>query len=341
MAKGKSADTISEFNNLKRRIGSGEYAPVYLLHGSEPYFIDVISDLLEDVVLPEAERSFNLSVLYGKETKMQDLISMARRFPMMAKYQVIIVKEAQDLKEWDKLESYVTKPLESTVLVFCYRKSKFDMRLKVGKAMGKYEVFLSEPLKDYQLKTWIPDYFKSKERTIDPTAVERLIDLVGTELSVLHNEIDKLLITVKEQFIKMSHVDEHVGMNRTYNVFELQNALGHRNFNKAIQIAHHMSVRVERGELLAMTAVIYKFFSKVLQVHGMSSSNEYEIASALGVNSFFVRDYLQAARNYKVRDLENVFNQLKLLDLRVKGVHRGSAEDGELLVETVVKILKN
>lgn len=268
-------------------------------------------------------------------------MGMARRYPMMSKYQVIILKEAQDLKEWDKFEAYANQPLDSTILVINFRNAKFDMRLKTGKALSKYEVFLSEPLRDYQLKLWIPQFVKNRGRTIDAPAVERLIDLLGTELGVIHNEIEKLLLTVKEDFIKVAHVDTNVGMNRTYNVFELQNALGYKNFNKAIQIAHHMAANIERGELLMMTPVLFKFFSKVLQVHSAGTGSEYELASALGVNAFFVKDYTAAARNYRPVDLERVINHIKLLDLRLKGIHRGSAEDGDLLIETIVNILKN
>ncbi|MCC7297759.1 MAG: DNA polymerase III subunit delta [Bacteroidia bacterium] len=337
----KAADTIDNYLKLQEKIRGGNLSPIYLLHGTEPFFIDSLSDLIQNTALPEAERSFNQSVIYGKELKINDLMGMARRYPMMSKYQVIILKEAQDLKEWDKFEAYANQPLDSTILVINFRNAKFDMRLKTGKALSKYEVFLSEPLRDYQLKLWIPQFVKNRGRTIDAPAVERLIDLLGTELGVIHNEIEKLLLTVKEDFIKVAHVDTNVGMNRTYNVFELQNALGYKNFNKAIQIAHHMAANIERGELLMMTPVLFKFFSKVLQVHSAGTGSEYELASALGVNAFFVKDYTAAARNYRPVDLERVINHIKLLDLRLKGIHRGSAEDGDLLIETIVNILKN
>jgi DNA polymerase III subunit delta len=334
-------DTIEGYQSLKERLKNGVFSPIYLLHGTEPFFVDSIAEQLEQSILPEAERSFNQSVLYGRDLKVNDLISMARRYPMMSKYQVIVVKEAQDMKEWDKFESYAAQPLDSTILVLCFRNAKMDMRLKTGKAIAKFEVFESEQLRDYQIKQWIPNYVKSLGRAIDPMAVDRLMDLLGIELAVIHNELAKLMISVKEQLIKVSHVEENVGMNRTYNVFELQNALGSKNFNKAIQIAHHMAVRVERGEMLALVAVLFKFFTKVLQTHNLAGKGEMEMASSLGVNKFFVKDYLLAVRNYRVQDLEKVFNHLKLLDLRLKGVHRGSAEDGELLIETVVNILKN
>jgi DNA polymerase-3 subunit delta len=337
----KSTDTISNYLQMQERIRAGQFAPIFLLHGKEPFFIDSISSLIEQSVLPEAERSFNQTVVYGKELKINDLIGMARRYPMMSKYQVIILKEAQDMKEWDKFEAYAAQPLDSTILVINFRNANFDMRLKTGKALQKYEVFTSDPLRDYQVKQWIPQFLKMKDRTIDAPAVERLIDLLGVELSVIHNELEKLLISVKENFIRVNHIDTYVGMNRTYNVFELQNALGYKDFNKSIQIAHHMAVNLDHGDLIMMSTVLYKFFTKVLMVHGAQSTNERELAGALGVNPYFVKDYAAAARNYRPADLERVFGYLKLLDLKTKGINRGSTEDGDLLIETVVRILKN
>lgn len=337
----KQNDTIRDYLALSQKIKEGQFSPVYLLHGAEPYFIDSITHQLEEAILPESEKSFNQSVLYGKEIDMNSLIGMARRFPMMSKYQVIIVKEAQNLKDWEKLESYLMNPLDSTVLVICFRNGKFDMRLKVSKAFAKHTVYLSEPLKDYQLKQWLPEFIKTKGRSIDPMALERLVDLLGTDLSVIHNELEKLFITVKEEFIKMVHVEEHVGLNRTYNVFELINALGYRNFNKAVQIAHHMSETAEKVDYVRMVPAMDKFFSKVLMVHEAKTRDEKALAELLGVNSYFVRDYVAAASNYSMVQLSRIFNSLKVMDLKLKGVHRGTSEDGQVLLETVVNIVKN
>lgn len=334
-------DTAQNYLALSQKIASGQFSPVYLLHGTEPFFIDSLTRQLEETVLPEAERSFNQSVLYGKEVKINDLIGMARRFPMLSKYQVIIVKEAQSIKDWEKMEGYLQNPLDSTILVICFRNGKMDMRQKAGKAFAKYEVFLSEPLKDYQLKQWLPDFIRKKGRTIDPVALERLIDLLGTDLTVIHNELEKLFLSVKEEYIKVAHVDEHVGLNRTYNVFELINALGYRNFNKAVQIAHHMSETFEKTEYIRMVPAIDKFFSKVLMVHEAGSRDEKTLSDLLGVHAFFVKDYTAAASNYNPSQLGRIFNYLKLMDLKLKGVHRGTAEEGEVLVETVVNIVKN
>ncbi len=340
MAK-TASDTLGSFQTLQKTISSGKFSPIYLLHGDEPFFIDAICNQLEESVLPESERSFNQSVVYGKEVKMNDLVSMARRYPMMSAYQVIIVKEAKDLKDWDKLEAYVNQPMPTTVLVFCHKGGKMDMRSKTAKGMAKFEVLLSEKLRDYQIRTWLADRVKAKGRSMDTQAIEMLMDYVGDDLTTLNNELEKLFITVKEDFIKASHVEANVGQSRKYSVFEFQKALGQRNFNKSVQIAHHMAADMGKDEYYPLIAMLHKFFTKVTQIHYLDNKNDAAVAQAVGVHPFFVGDYTVAARNYRLQDLERVFNELKLLDLKLKGVHRGSADDGQLLIEAVVKILKN
>lgn len=337
----KGGDTTTQFLQLRNRIATGDFSPIYLLHGAESYFIDEISNLLEKSILPEAERSFNQTILYGKDLKIQDLVSMARRYPMMSKYQVIIVKEAQNIKEWDKFEAYATQPAADTVLVICYKGSKFDSRTKTGKALAKHTVFLSDPLKEFQLKSWLPEYIKQKGKKIDSAAVELLIDYLGTDLTIVHNELEKLFITIKDDFITVGHIQQNVGQSRKYNVFELQKALGMRDFNASVQIANHMAADEDKGELIRSVPALQTYFSKVLQVQGMAGRSEKEISEATGINPFFLREYIAAARNYRPLDLEKVFNSLKYFDLRLKGVNRGSVEDGQLLIETVVNILKN
>jgi DNA polymerase III subunit delta len=337
----KTADTIANYLNLSDTISSGRYSPLYLFHGEESYFIDSLTHQLEDSILPEAERSFNQSVIYGKETKPNDLIGMARRYPMMSKYQVIVVKEAQDMKDWDKLIPYFENPLESTILIFGYKNGKLDMRQKAGKTLAKHTVYLADKLRDYQIKDWIPEFVRRKGRSIDRGAVDMLVDYLGADLPQIHNELEKIFVTVKEDFIKSSHIEANVVMNREYNVFELQAALGQKNFNKSIQIVHHMAGRSEKGDIMKVVPTLFGFFSKLVQIQAMQGKSEIEIANAVGVNPYFMKEYLLASRNFKPMELEKVFNHLKFLDLRLKGVHRGTCEDGDLLIETVVNILKN
>jgi DNA polymerase-3 subunit delta len=254
---------------------------------------------------------------------------------------VIIVKDAQDIKEFDKLMSYLENPLPSTVLVCAFRGNKMDMRTKIGKQADKFGgAYYAAKLRDYQIKDWLPEYLRQKGRSIDGAAIQMLVELLGADLPLIHNELDKLMINVKDEFIRPVHVEANVGFNREYNVFELQSALGLKNFNKAIQIAHHMSARAEKGEILRMVSNLHGYFGKILLVQQMAGASKGEVASSLGVNPFFVEEYMIAAKNYSPGDMERAFNQIKLLDLKLKGVHRGGASDGEILIETVLGILR-
>ena len=337
----KQTETVGRYLALKNQFQQGEFAPVVLLQGEEVYFIDDLTALLESVVLTEAEKSFNQTVVYGKETKTNDLVGMARRYPMMSRYQLIVVKDAQELKELDKLESYLENPLPSTVLVLAFRGSKVDARTRFAKLCGKYISFTSDKLRDYQIKDWLPNFLRMKGRSIDTQAVNLLLDFLGSELGIIQNELEKVLVTVKEEFIKVSHIEAHVGFNREYNVFELQNALGQRNFNKAVQIAHQIGKKSDKGELMRISSTLMGYFSKILLLKNTPVANESAAAQLLGVNPFFVKDYALASRNFQPNDLETVFNLLKLMDLRMKGVHRGSASDGDILLETVLGILRS
>jgi len=336
----KSSDTVSNYLSLLSEIESKRFVPIYLLHGDETYFIDSLTDALENNVLPEAERSFNQSVVYGKDIKMADLIAMVKRYPMMSDYQLIVVKDAQDLKEWDLLLNYVENPLKSTILVLAFRNAKMDLRTKTGKAIASHKEFNSAKLRDYQIANWLPKFAQSKGRSIDVDAIERIKDLLGSDLQLIHNELEKIFVTVKEEFIRASHVEEHVGFNREYNVFELQTAIGQRNFNKSVQIAHQMGIKSEKGDLMRMVPVLFGFFTKIVALHCSKANSKNDLAQEIGVSPFFMDDYLSAKSNYSLTDLEWAISQMKYLDLRLKGVHRGAATDGELLVEAVVNILK-
>ncbi len=337
MAKKASATEL--FLQYEKEIRTGKFAPIYVLYGEETYFIDKVTQLLEQNVVPEESKSFNQHIHYGKELSCNDLIAMCKRYPMMSDFQLIVVKDAQDIKDMEALTSYFEKPLTSTVLVLAMRKGKLDMRSRLAKAASKHKITEFAPLRDYQMRDWLPVFAESKGKRIDIDAINRLIDLIGADLTKIHNELDKIFATVSDDFIRVKHIDEHVGFNREYNIFELQTALGGRNFNRAIQIAHQMSATMEKGEMMRNVVVLQKYFSNILLLHGMNGADKFEIAKVLGVNPYFVDEYMKAKSLFNMLDLENVMNQLTYLDLRLKGINRGAASDGDLLIETVVKIL--
>lgn len=337
MAKKASATEL--FLQYEKEIRNGKFAPIYVLYGDETYFIDKVTQLLEQNVVPEESKSFNQHIHYGKELSCNDLIAMCKRYPMMSDFQLIVVKDAQNIKDMEALTSYFEKPLISTVLVLAMRKGKLDMRSRLAKAASKHKITEFAPLRDYQMRDWLPVFAESKGKRIDIDAINRLIDLIGADLTKIHNELDKIFATVSDDFIRVKHIDEHVGFNREYNIFELQTALGARNFNRAIQIAHQMSATMEKGEMMRNVVVLQKYFSNVLLLHGMNAADKFEIAKVLGVNPYFVDEYMKAKSHFNMLDLENVMNQLTYLDLRLKGINRGAASDGDLLIEIVVKIL--
>jgi DNA polymerase-3 subunit delta len=334
----KSTDTVTVFEKIWSEIQTGKFSPVYTLHGEELFFIDALCAELESKVVSPESKSFNQTVVYGKEVSANDIVGMCKRYPMMSNYQLILVKDAHEIKDLEPLVSYLEKPLTSTVLVLAFRK-KLDLRSKLAKLASKFTEGNFQKLREYQIKEWLPIYAKSKGKTLNADAVNRILDLIGADLSVIQNELEKIFVMVKDAVIKIQHIDEHVGFNREYNVFELQNALGSRNFSKSIQIAHQMGSKLKNGELLPINGSLYNFFSKILALHSIPTTSKQQIAQSLGVNVYFVDDYLRAKANYSLSNLAWVMNQLKLLDLRIKGIHRGSATDADLLVETVVNIL--
>jgi DNA polymerase III subunit delta len=326
-------------NNLRNKI----YHPVYLLYGEEPYFIDVISDFIEQNVLNELEKEFNQTIVYGKDINIPTLISYAKRFPMMANYQVLIVKEAQDLEKIDDLISYVEQPVDSTILVLCWKYEKIDRRKSVFKTIEKKGlVFESPKLYDDKIPLWIADYLKKRNYSISLKASVLLTEFLGNDLSKIVNEISKLIINVPAgKEITEEYIERNIGISKDYNVFELQKALGKRDVLKSNQIIVHFAANLRENPLVKILPILYSFFSKILLYHYLPDKSRMAAATALSVNPFFVQDYQIAAGNYPVGKLVQIISILREYDLKAKGVDNSSTSfpDGELMKELVFKIL--
>jgi DNA polymerase III subunit delta len=336
-------DSQLEFERLSNVIKSKEFSPVYLLQGDEPYFIDKVTELLEEHVLPPEEKSFNQTVMYGKDTNVKEIIFASKRYPMMSTYQLIIVKEAQSLKK-DSMEdflSYVSNPLKSTILVLCYKEKKLDQRTKLAKAFAQHTIFNSEKIYDNKIPGFVERYIRHKGKTIDPPAAQLISEFIGSDLSRITSEIDKMLINLAPeiQLISISHVEENIGVSKDFNVFELQKALGENNFNKSIQIANHFASNPQKNPLLLITANLSGFFNKLLMVHEFAQSDNRELASKIGVHEFFLTDYKLVARNFPVARIEHVIGLLNQYDLKMKGYGNNSASESQLIIEMVVRIL--
>ena len=324
-------------NDLKNKI----YYPVYFLAGEESYYIDEISDFIEDHVLTDVEKEFNQTVIYGRETDVLSIISNAKRYPMMANYQVVIVKEAQEIKNIDELLPYIESPLDSTLLVINYKYKKIDKRKSFFKQVDKKGVlFESKKLYDNKIAAWINNYVKEKGYEITPKACAMLTEFLGTNLSKVVNEISKLIINVPEKaIINDELVERNIGISKDFNIFELQNAIGTRNVLKANQIANYFAANPKENPLVKTVTILFGYFSKLMIFHQLKDKSRNNVASALSINPFFVQDYQVAAKNYSLQKLISIIALLKEYDLKSKGVNNISTSDGELLKELLFKIL--
>ncbi len=338
-----TADDI--LKDLKNR----KYKPLYLLHGDEPYFIDQVSSFVEDELLPEAERGFNQTVLYGKDTDIMTVLNAAKRYPMMAEYQVVLVKEAQDMK-WGRddddkktinpLLSYLENPLPSTILVFCYKYGKFDKRKKTYKAIEKNGVvFESATLYDNKIPSWIEGLVTSKGYKVDQQASAMMAEYLGNDLSKIANELEKLMLNVSAgQTITMQHVQDNIGISKEYNVFELQSALSRKDPFKVNQIINYFEANPKANPIVLVLGNLNNFFSKVLLYHYAKDKSPQNLARELGVNPYFIKDYELAARSYNYGKSMQIISLLREYDLKSKGVD-SNAGPGELMKELMFKIL--
>ena len=325
-------------SDLRNRI----FKPVYFLAGEEPYYIDLITDYIEDKVLPEAEKSFNQIILYADDTNIASIIDIARRFPMMASHQVVIIKEAQSLKKIDDLAIYLEKPLVSTILVFSYKYKSVDKRTKLYKVLESHGVYFeSARLRDYQIPGWIDRYLMKKGIKTDPSASAMLTEYLGTDLHKIANELDKLIITLPpgKPVITTSIIEQNIGISKDYNNFELQKAIGEKNILKANMIVRYFSNNQKDNPITLSLASLFGFFSKLLLYHYLPDKSKNNVAAALKVNPFFVRDYESAASKYNVSKTVQIIGLLRTFDMKSKGFGDAGTEPGELLRELVYKIL--
>jgi len=329
------------YKEIISSISNKDFHPIYFLMGEEPFYIDKISDYISDNVLESQEKEFNQSVLYGKEVDVAQIIAEAKQFPFGATHRVVIVKEAQNIKNIDELESYLDNPQPSTILVICYKYKKLDKRKKFTKSLAKKALlFESKRLYDNQVPDWIAKYLTEKGHKIEEKASFMLAEFLGTELANISNELDKLtLIVKKEEKITAGIVEKNIGISKDYNIFEFQQALGSKNILKSNQIVNHFSANPKAHPLVVTLGMLFSFFQKIMTFHSLKDKSKNSVATELKVNPYFVQQYNRAAHNYSQNKLFDIFTLLKVYDLKSKGVNNTSTNDGELLKELVYKIL--
>jgi DNA polymerase-3 subunit delta len=332
---------MDEVVKIVNDIKGGHIKPIYFLMGEEPYYIDKLSDYIEQNVLTEDEKGFNQTVLYGRDVSIEDIISASKRYPMMAERQVIIVKEAQDLtKTIDKLESYAENPMPSTVLVICYKYKTLDKRKKVTKLLDKHGlVYESKKLYENQVGDWIKRVLQGKNYTIEPKAAAMLVEFLGTDLGKINNELEKLqIILPKGTTISAKHIEENIGFSKDYNVFELRKAIGDRNHLKAYQIAQYFADNPKDNPMVVTTSLVFGFFVNLLQYHGLKDKNPKNVAAVLKVNPYFLKDYDIALRNYPMKKVSAIVAKLRDIDVKSKGVGANNLPNHDLLKEMLVGV---
>lgn len=333
---------MEEVKQLVSDIQKGLFKPVYFLMGEEPYYIDKISEYIENNVLTEEEKGFNQMVLYGRDVSIDDIVSNAKRFPMMAERQVLIIKEAQHLSRTiEKLVDYVNNPQPTTVLVINYKYKKIDKRKALYKALQKSSVvFESKKLYENQVADWIRRVLASKKHSITPKAAQMLVEFLGTDLSKINNELEKLQLIVAEGTqITPEQIEENIGISKDFNNFELRKAVGEKNTFKAHQIINYFSDNPKDNPTVVTVSLLHNFFTQLLQYHGLGDKSPRSVASSLRINPYFVSEYSNAARNYPMKKVSSVIGILREFDVKSKGVGANSLPQRDLLKELLVRIM--
>jgi DNA polymerase-3 subunit delta len=332
---------MNEAEKIIADIKNRKLKPIYFLMGDEPYYIDLIADCIDKTVLTEDEKGFNQVVLYGRDTTVEDVVANAKRYPMMAEYQVVIVKEAQELsRNIDKLEAYAENPQLTTILVFCYKYKTLDKRKKVTKTLEKNGVlFESKKLYENQVGNWITQALIASGYKIEPKASAMLVEFLGTDLSKISNELDKLKIILPQgTLINAEHIEKNIGISKDYNVFEFRSALGEKNILKANRIAQYFAQNPKDNPITLITSQVFAFYLQLLQYHGLSDKSPANVAKVLKVNPYFVKDYETATRNYPMKKVSAIVAALREIDLKSKGVGANALPPNELLKEMLIAI---
>ena len=331
-----------EYTQIIADIKNKVYSPIYFLEGEEPYFMDLVSDFILENVLSEDEKGFNQSILYGKDLSIDTIMTTAKRFPMMAERQVVIIREAQNIRNIEDLSAYVEKPMKSTILVICHKYKTIDKRKKLYKAVQKNGVYFeSKPLYDNQIPAWISKYLKGKNLGIDPRASQMIADFIGSDLQRIVNELEKVCISlVPGTSIMPDDVERNIGISKEFNIFELQNSLGNRDILKANRIINFFIDNEKNHPLTVILGNLLNYFRKLLVYHSIENKSDRSlVAQKLGVNPYFINDYVNASKIYTLDKAIKIIAIMREYDLRSKGARGGTTSNGDLLRELTFKIL--
>lgn len=337
---------MKELDLILKNIKNKELFPIYFLHGEESYYIDVAIKSFENDILEEDEKAFGQTVVYGKDTNYGEILSLAKQFPMFGNLNLIIIKEAQDLKlgeeETAALLSYAENPVETTVLVFAHKNKKLDgKKRKLNDLLKKKNfLYLSEKMRDYEVPKFIQQELKNFEIQTAPNVSFLLAEYLGTDLSRISNEINKLKLVLKKgEILDEKLVERHIGISKEFNVFELQKAFGQKDAAKAMKIVHYMGKKPKNNPIVMTIGNLYNFFSNIIIYQTLAGQPPQTIASEMGINPYFIKDFAESARFYPLKHATRIISILREIDLKSKGLGANQTEDAELLKEMVYKIL--
>ncbi len=333
---------MEEVNKIALDIKNKNLKPIYFLMGDEPYYIDKLCDFIPNSVLQEHEQAFNKVVFYGKDSKLDQIVNQAKQFPMGADYQVVMVKEAQHLsREIDQLSSYAEQPQPSTILVIAYKNKKLDKRKALYKSLVKSSVILdTKKLYDNQVPNWIRTNAQKKGFMCSPIASHLLAEYLGTDLSKIDKELEKLsLVLEKGSEITPEVIEKNIGISKDYNVFELKKSLAERNIEKIFRIVQYFYQNPKEHPFVVTIGILHTFFSQLMQYHSLSDHSPKNVASSLGINPFFVSEFTTAAHHYPIKEVSKILKALREMDLKGKGVGSYQMSNEDLLKELIYKIL--
>jgi len=333
---------LQEINSIISKINNKVYSPVYFLMGEETYYIDLISDLLENKVLSQEEKSFNQTILYGIDTTAEEIISVCKRFPLMSKFQLVIIKEAQDLSsKIDGLINYLLNPMHSTVLVINYKYKTLDKRKKIYKAIQKFGLILnSKKPYENQVSTWILNKLKEDNYTIDLKANQMLVEFLGGDLKMINNQLNKLkLLKPENNYIDPKLIEKNIGISKDFNIFELRNAIGSGNLSKALVIGNYFSSNIKAYPTQLVLSSLFNYFIQIFQFHSLNNKSDINVASTLGINKFFAKDYHKAAKIYPMKKISSIITLIKNIDLKSKGYGVSNNSQQNILNQLIIQIM--
>ncbi|MFZ9742724.1 MAG: DNA polymerase III subunit delta [Chitinophagaceae bacterium] len=320
----------------------GVFHPVYWLEGDESYYIDKISDFAEKHILNESEASFNLTIFYGRDAKLDEVVNACKRYPMFAEKQVVILKEAQQMKDVEKLESYIETPLSSTIFIVAHKEKKIDGRSKLAKNLKQKSILLTtKKLYDNELPEWTSQMIKQKGLDIQTKALHMLVDHIGNDLQRLENEVDKIVVNLQgRKQITEDDIENFVGVSKEFNIFELQAVVGKRDITASMRIINYFEANPKAAPIQLVLPTLYSFFSKLYIASSSNTRDEYSIAALLGLKGFFAKQYIQAIQYYSFSEIEQALILLHHYNLKSVGISKiTETTDADLMKELVAKII--